>query len=275
MRAAARVSAALAVALLAGCSGGSASGRPGPASTTSGAGTSTGTSTGTSAGEAAALLLRARATTMGKGSSRIDTAVASSTGVRTKSTGVYNFRTGDADAKVTTTTSGRTTTSRVLVVRGYTYASLPGAIGNGRYLKLKAPLTAATGMSNQGTQLQLLLGTPGSLHKIGSESVRGVSTAHFAGTVDQAKAIAAIKDPKQRAALAKLRAIVKTPDLIPVEVWVDQDGLLRRLSERVTIAAQKVSGVAVPASTVTTTQEFYDYGVPVHVTAPPAAKIYG
>jgi hypothetical protein len=58
---------------------------------------------------------------------------------------------------------------------------------------------------------------------------------------------------------------------IPVDVWVDSQNFVRRMRETVRTPNQ---GDATPAfSAITETADFYDFGVPVQVSAPPAAEV--
>lgn len=255
--------------LAAGCGNSSTSGSAAPVASDA---------TSTRPADAAGLVAAASAKTLDKKSSRVDTTVVSSTGLRLQSTGAYDYRRGDAVVDITTRTSGRTTQQRMILVSGVAYLNVPGLGTGGKYIKLDlAGLTGRSGGSafDQTTSLNLLRGATDSLHKVGSESVRGVATTHVAGTLDQHKALAAIPDAKQRAALTKLSSLVKTPNRLPVDLWIDDSGVLRRQKQTVSLASQRVSGVSVPASTVTTTTEFYDFGVPVKAVAPPANAVVG
>lgn len=215
--------------------------------------------------------------TLAKRTSRVATTVVSSTGLRLQSTGVNDYQHGSAVIDMATTTSGRTTKQHLILVSGVAYLMVPGLPSGGKYIKLD--LSALTGRSggstfDLATQLNLLRGATAGLHAMGTEPVRGVPTTHVAGTLDQQKALAALSGT-QRAALEKLRSVVKTPNRIPVDAWIDHSGVLRRLKESVAVPAQRVAGISVPASSVTTTTEFYDFGVPVKAVAPPASAVLG
>lgn len=262
----------LGLALATACGGSPSSDTAAPSGNAS---ASTSASSSASTVDAAALVAAASTKTLAKATSRVATTVVSSTGLRLQSTGVYDYRRGDAVVDITTTVGGRTSKQHMVLVAGTAYLNVPGLGKERKYIKLD--LSALTGQSggsfDQSTQLSRLRGATDSLRKVGSEPVRGVPTTHVVGTLDQAKALAAITDAKQRTALQKLTSMVKTPNRIPVELWIDNDGVLRRQRQAVTVPAQKVGGAAVPASTVTTTAEFYDFGVPVKAVAPPARTI--
>jgi hypothetical protein len=76
--------------------------------------------------------------------------------------------------------------------------------------------------------------------RVGRDTVRGVAVTHFR----------AILGPVSGATAGK------------ADLWVDGQGRLRRIAED--------SG---PTAAVTTTTEFYDFGIPVHIVAPPADQV--
>jgi hypothetical protein len=89
--------------------------------------------------------------------------------------------------------------------------------------------------------------------QIGSESVRGVATTHQHVEVDGARLAAALGGDGLDGGM---------PARIAVDVWVDGEGVLRRLD----LPSQ-------PDGAGRMRVEFYDFGVPVHITAPPAADV--
>jgi hypothetical protein len=96
----------------------------------------------------------------------------------------------------------------------------------------------------------------GKLRKEGSEKVRGVSTTHYSGTIDVDKL-------KGGATLRRLT----NQSTIPVGVWVDDDGYVRRerWKENVDFASSK--------SDLDLQIELFDFGTPVTAQAPPASDV--
>jgi hypothetical protein len=82
-----------------------------------------------------------------------------------------------------------------------------------------------------------LLREIGEVETVGPETVRGVPTTHYRGTIDIAS--------------------------VPVDVWVDGDGRARKISATVDRAGIKVA----------TEIEYYDFGVELDVDAPPADEV--
>jgi hypothetical protein len=99
----------------------------------------------------------------------------------------------------------------------------------------------------------------------GVEQIRGVDTTHFSATLDLKKAMDAanITDAQRKL----LKSVVDALDrsTFPVDVWIDSNGLLRKISLKFD-APTSDAGVAVDV-----TVEFYDFGTPVNVEAPAGA----
>jgi hypothetical protein len=93
----------------------------------------------------------------------------------------------------------------------------------------------------------------------GAEDVRGVSTTKYTGTLDLTKAPDA-SDDLEEAFDRVLEDAAFTE--IPVTVWVDDEGLVRRLGYEIPIAADRGGGTAKVAV------ELYDFGVDVTIDVP-------
>lgn len=104
-------------------------------------------------------------------------------------------------------------------------------------------------------QVQVLRGL-GKLHKEGTETVRGVKTTHYSGTIDLNK----VPGGRQLARTAGSSSI-------PVDVWVDENGLVRRerWSEKLTLGTARTK--------IDTTMDLYDFGAPVVAVIPPAQDV--
>ncbi len=124
-----------------------------------------------------------------------------------------------------------------------------------------------------------ILGTlegAGGVTKVGDEPVRGVRTVHYKAQIDVAKAADAQGlTPQQR---QQLQQALGGQTTIPADVWIDEQGLVRRIT--VEFAAKPPAGVggapsAAPSSLQTRlTMEFYDHGqATAPVTAPPADQV--
>jgi hypothetical protein len=110
-----------------------------------------------------------------------------------------------------------------------------------------------------------LRGVSNAVEEVGRSTVRGVDTTHYRATIDVGKALTRVP-PAQRDRLANAFSKFTSPT-IPVEVWIDSDGLPRKYALTTDIT-QKGNTAQLKESF-----EFYDYGVPVKVKAPPADDV--
>jgi hypothetical protein len=115
------------------------------------------------------------------------------------------------------------------------------------------------------------------VREVGSETIRGADTTHYHATLDLAKSVdlnGKNVPPGLRDAMKQFAGLFGT---IPADVWIDGDGRMRR--ERLEIDFGKVlRGIGAPGSqnddsVITETLDFYDFGAPVHVEAPPADQV--
>jgi hypothetical protein len=98
----------------------------------------------------------------------------------------------------------------------------------------------------------------GDVTKVGTETIDGVETTHYTATIDPAKT----------AKLAK--ALHITVSYKPADVWIDANGLVRRMH----LAYSQTAGTSTPASTNDTTISFSNYGTEVQVDLPSPADTF-
>lgn len=125
----------------------------------------------------------------------------------------------------------------------------------------------ATGLEQLGgndpTATLTLLGGAVDMEKVGEDKVQGVATTRYKGGIDPEKAVAEAPEDKRD----ELRATVESLgglDRLPVEVWVDGEGRVRR------ILSTAEAGTGAKAAV---TVEYFDFGVPVEVQIPPADQV--
>lgn len=153
-----------------------------------------------------------------------------------------------------------------IITGGYLYMAVPGQPG---YYGLKLSDLVGTQFaqnSDPAGQLTVLLGVSGPVKKLGTEVVRGAKTTHVTGTIDLSKAAARVQGA-MKAIMQKALAQAKSPS-IPFDAYVDDQGRLRKIVQHLTLT---VKGQDV---TSTSTLEYYDFGTPVSVTAPPAGDVH-
>ncbi|WP_328771066.1 hypothetical protein [Streptomyces sp. NBC_00286] len=138
----------------------------------------------------------------------------------------------------------------------YAYDDLADlAGGSGAYLKDQMQNTTP----NQSVKLLL---ASGDVRKVGEETVRGVKTTHYSGTVDVAD-LAVRNSSLTEGQLADLKRQLEQAGITTetVDIWVDDDDLLVKKVEKGKLATGEMSSTAY----------YSDYGVEVSAEEPPAA----
>lgn len=117
--------------------------------------------------------------------------------------------------------------------------------------------------------LDLLRGASGEVTDLGTETIRGVETTHFQMVLD-------LEDYAQGLSVeeaAEVQAMAGEVGAMPLDVWVDADGLLRRLE--MTMSADSISGAMGPTDEFEGSMwyELYEYGSNIEITPPPADQV--
>jgi len=130
--------------------------------------------------------------------------------------------------------------------------------------------------SDPSQSLGLLRGVSEDVEEVGEEDVRGVETTHYRLTVDLQRAEE--QAPEEDRAFVRRQIETLGVTELPMEVWLDADGVARRQSYRVDLSDAQLPGAselpqeALPTA-ITTTVEFYDFGTEVKAD-PPAEGEY-
>jgi hypothetical protein len=233
------------------------------------------------------VLASVRATTAAK-SARI------SLSISTEATGPDDFRlTADGVADFTTRDGAMTMQFagpaaklfgggiEVRTVDGVGYVKMPESLDpeiGGKWLKTPGGLGGGVpefGQSDPTQFLAYLETVSTDVTKVGSDTIRGVETTHYHASLDLGKAVDRAEVP---ASLRDdLRNLLQNKDAaaIPADLWVDSNGLARRIKLTIDFAGTSFSIADVPTSasglSITVSMDLYDFGVPVHVVAPPAS----
>lgn len=103
------------------------------------------------------------------------------------------------------------------------------------------------------------------VRRVGSETIDGVKTTHYVGTVGISDALSQL-DAQARAKAEKFLPEDGQNDTVKLafDVWIDGDNLPRKVSTKVANAKDENS---------TLTVVYRDYGKPVNVTAPPPSDV--
>jgi len=139
------------------------------------------------------------------------------------------------------------------------------ALGGKNWVKLDQDEMRQLGFdssqSDPRSTLDILRGVSNEVTDLGHDAVHGVDTTHYHAAIDAKKALTRVPS-SQRDRFNRVYGHSRT---IPTDVWIDGDGLPRKIVET-------LSGSAAGDSVRTrTTMEFSDYGAPVHVKIPPAS----
>ena len=139
----------------------------------------------------------------------------------------------------------------------------------GRALGVDLEQFMQPGQENPTQQLDHLRAVTDDLDEVGRESVRSVATTHYRGTVDLREYEDLFPENERaevRKSVERLVEMMGSPTY-PVDVWIDGEDLVRRMSFEFTMSQ--------PGQTESTrmamTMEFFDFGRPVDVKLPAAS----
>lgn len=133
--------------------------------------------------------------------------------------------------------------------------------------------------SDPSAFVQFLAGA-GAVTKVGEAQVQGLKTTHFSGTYTMRQAmeqVPADRRDKLRSAISSLGipdSALDTP--IPFEVWVDREGLVRRMQSTIDMASfqpDPAKATSLPIGKMTMTVELSGFGEPVSITVPSDAEV--
>ncbi len=141
----------------------------------------------------------------------------------------------------------------------------------GRFLGgLGLNLQAEGAQANPAEYLNYLRATGGAVSAVGHETVRGVPTTHYQGSIDLEKAAEELPSTNRsqlRATFSQLRTITGV-GTIPIDVWVDSHDLVRKIAMEYPLTVSGSSGH------FTMSIEYFDFGAPSPVGVPPASEVF-
>jgi hypothetical protein len=111
-----------------------------------------------------------------------------------------------------------------------------------------------------------MLRANGQVDKVGPDTVNGVATTEYKGTIDLAKAAELHGGAVQQ--LVQRLIAQGAPSDIPFEAWIGDDGLVRRvrMTQDIQTGGKSLSAVV--------TIDMSDFGTDVSVSAPPADEVF-
>ncbi len=119
--------------------------------------------------------------------------------------------------------------------------------------------------------LDYLRAVSGEIQTVGTEDVRGVATTRYSAAIDLRR-YENLVPPEQRAELRSLLGqLVEQSGIstFPVDVWVDEYGLVRKLA----MAFSATQPGTTQSANASMTFELYDYGQEVEIELPPSDQV--
>jgi len=143
------------------------------------------------------------------------------------------------------------------------------------WLTAPAPTTGLGAANNPDptNYLGYLRGVADTVQTAGNDTVRGVPTTKYTGSVDLQHAIDRETTGTTKQSIQRLVTLVG--DLrMPFTAWIDNEGRLRKLTLTMDLSAiaAKLGAPAGTRPVITVTLEMYDFGTPVNVQAPTGAR---
>jgi hypothetical protein len=146
-------------------------------------------------------------------------------------------------------------------------------------LDTSSPLAAAASLdgtvTDPSTFLEALRGIGDDTRVVEHVMLDGVSTLHYRGTVDLARAAAKLPAPDRdrlRQGFDRLGVDQSTVQ-IPMDVWVDEAGNVRRVSTDVRIADRPENDATLRGSVITVTVDYRDVGMPERIVVPDQSTV--
>jgi hypothetical protein len=128
----------------------------------------------------------------------------------------------------------------------------------------------ALGQGDPRQQLDALRAVSGDVATVGQERVRGASTVHYTATLDYRRYADLLRDEGLDEAAEEIeQATEVTGDTMPVEVWIDEQGRVRRFDQVVSMASP-----GVPESHLRMSVEIYDFGIRPQIELPPEDHVF-
>jgi hypothetical protein len=122
------------------------------------------------------------------------------------------------------------------------------------------------GQTNPAQFLEYLKASAGPVSAVGYETVRGVGTTRYRGTIDLQKAVDALPSSERGAVRSALSKIGISN--LPVEVWVDAQKLVRRIAVAVKVPA------AGQELQLRLTVELFGFGRTPRVSVPSGSEVF-
>ncbi len=157
----------------------------------------------------------------------------------------------------------------IIIVDEYAYMKMPPELApGGGWFRTEVASSAGAGANQLGQDpsqyLDFLRGaSEGEIEELGTEEIDGVSTTHYEAELQIDKILEQAPDQEAADELKEqLDAFGGEIDAIPADVWIDDDGLPRRMKMTMSVEAGGQT------ADVDITVDLFDYGLEVDVKPP-------
>lgn len=147
------------------------------------------------------------------------------------------------------------------------WVSMPAEEGG----DLTGGMSGGANPSDPTSFLDSLSEANGTVDEVGPEDVRGISTTKYRVVIDENW-----QDQLSPEQLAELEEQGPLPETsFPMDLWIDDDGLVQRMAMEVTAedVAESAGEGTEDFQSMTMTFDFFDFGQPVTIEAPPADQV--
>jgi hypothetical protein len=121
------------------------------------------------------------------------------------------------------------------------------------------------------SDLEAIRGVSNDVEELGNEEVHDAPATHYKATMDPKRSIERLPK-KARGKLGKMLRQQLGDHPLPLEVWIDERGRVVRTQVEVNLANVPKAKAAGETGTVRETVEYFEFGAPFYVSAPPKAE---
>ena len=177
----------------------------------------------------------------------------------------YDEQLGEMTMTVSGTGLPETQTMDIVVDDKYLYVKTPPGLPGPEWSRMDMAGVAGSRGASQFSQdptqyLDFLRGAGGDIEEVGTEEIDGVTTTHYKADLTFEAILEQAPEAEAEALRSQLEAL--GDETIPSEVWIDEEGLPRRVKLTMHIEAE---GQTVDMEI---TMGLFDYGVDVNVEPP-------
>jgi len=131
--------------------------------------------------------------------------------------------------------------------------------------------TSLASNSGSESELEMLGAAGGKVEDLGEETVRGVATTRYHGTVDLNRYADLLREEGKATGAHEYEQLAKSmPAPIPVEAWLDDGGLIRRMR----MVMDLPTTTRAPTVKMDLTMEFFDFEIAPKIDLPSASETF-